>query len=332
MTTDNRSDTRTLTTPLVSLIVVTYNSAAHLPSFFEALATTAYQPYEVLVVDNNSQDGTSRILAEQYPEVRLLANDTNLGFGRACNQGARAAQGDILVFLNPDVIITPEWLTILVRHLAQQPDTAILCPQTLYLDQQWTAHAVSPGAQALVAETAAVPGCAMLMPRMAWQALGGFDEQIFLYWEDIELCWRAWLLGWRVQEDLEAHIYHEHGGSAGGQHWDAEQTKNSLYTYLKLMRWHIVIGFVFQLAAKTVAKIVLRRQLALVGAWSWNFRHLGQTLAQRRAIADQRRGDPARLERMIAIHTRRGRKARQERGRMVYYRDGERYHASRPEP
>src|SRR5262245_50338862 len=119
---------------LVSLIVVTYNSVALLTDFFAALAATTYQPYEVLVVDNASSDGTAAYIAERHPEVKLLANATNQGFGRACNQGARAAGGEMLLFLNPDVIVTPDWLTILVRHLRERPDAAILCPTTLYPD------------------------------------------------------------------------------------------------------------------------------------------------------------------------------------------------------
>src|SRR4051812_3573298 len=87
-------------TPLVSLIIVTYNSAPLLPAFFAALATTTYAPYEVLVVDNASQDGTPQLIATNYPAARLLANHENLGFGRACNQGARATHGKLLVFLN----------------------------------------------------------------------------------------------------------------------------------------------------------------------------------------------------------------------------------------
>src|SRR4051812_40880444 len=86
--------------PLVSLIVVTYNSAPLLPAFFAALATTRYAPYEVLVVDNASQDGTPQLVGTDYPAARLLANRENLGFGRACNRGARAAHGQLLVFLN----------------------------------------------------------------------------------------------------------------------------------------------------------------------------------------------------------------------------------------
>jgi GT2 family glycosyltransferase len=161
----------------------------------------------------------------------------------------------------------------------------------------------------------------MAMPRVAWQALGGFDERIFLYWEDTELCWRAWLLGWQVLADLEAYVYHERGGSTGGRRWDAELTKNGLYTYLKLMRWRRVIPFAMLLAAKTLVKFARWRQPDLLAAWAWNIRNLGFTLAQRRELAHSRRGSQADLERRIAVHTQRGRALRQARRRVVYYLD-----------
>jgi GT2 family glycosyltransferase len=307
--------TRSPAHPLASLIIVTYNSANLLPACLHALAETKEAPYEVIVVDNASQDGTPALVAERYPLVRLLANHENVGFGRACNQGARVARGQLLVFMNPDVIVTPGWLATLARRPDEYPDAAIICPTTLYPDE-------SPRAWPMpVAETAAVPGCAMAIPRAAWEALGGFDERIFLYWEDTELCWRAWLLGWRVLADLEAYVYHERGGSTGGRRWDAELTKNGLYTYLKLMRWRRVIPFAMLLAIKTVVKFARWRRPELLGAWIWNIQHLGFTLAQRRELARQRRGSPADLERRIALHTRRGRALRHARRRMVYYPD-----------
>ena len=293
--------------PLISLIIVTYNSAVLLPECLAAIASTTYPNYEVLVVDNASSDGTPQLVAERYPRVRLLPNSENIGFGRACNQGARAANGELLVFLNPDVVVTPDWLSILARHMADRPDAGILCPQTLYPDQS------PPNAAVPVADTAAVPGCAMLVRRAAWQQLGGFDERFFLYWEDTDLCWRAWLLGWRVLEDFEAYVYHERGGSAASQRWDTELTKNSLRTYLKTMRWRRAVPFAVLLAFNTMAKMLLLGQRDLLDAWGWNWRRLGETLALRRELARARRGNPADLERLIAIHQRRGRQARRGR-------------------
>ena len=116
--------------------------------------------------------------------------------------------------------------------------------------------------------------------------------------------------------DLEALVYHERGGSGGGgQRWDAEQIKNGLYTYLKLMRWRRVIPFAALLAGKTFAKMVLRRQPGMLDAWRWNWRHLGQTLAARRELLRAGHGDPAALERRIAAHERRQRAERAARRR-----------------
>jgi N-acetylglucosaminyl-diphospho-decaprenol L-rhamnosyltransferase len=297
----------TIDNPLISLIIVTYNSAALLPECLAAIASTIYPNYEVLVVDNASSDGTPQLVAERYPQVRLLPNSANIGFGPACNRGVLAANGELLVFLNPDVVVTPDWLSILARHMAEQPDAGIICPQTLYPDQSL------PNAPAPVADTATVPGCAMLVRRSAWQQLGGFDERYFLYWEDTDMCWRAWLLGWRVLEDFEAYVYHERGGSAASQRWDAELTKNGLRTYLKTMRWRRAVPFAVLLAFNTMAKILLLGQRDLLGAWGWNWRHLGETMARRREIRRARHGDPAELERRIAAHERRGRRERKER-------------------
>ncbi len=292
--------------PLVSLILVTYNSADLLPAFFAALERTAYTRYEVLVVDNASTDGTVRYLAAAQPELPLLVNRENVGFGRACNQGACAAAGDLLVFLNPDVVVTPDWLTILLSHLAGRPDAGIICPTTLYPDQS------PPRVSASVEEVASVPGCAMMVTRRAWEQLGGFDERIFMYWEDTELCWRAWLLSWSVLADLEAYVYHERGGSTAGQRWDHELIKNSLYTYLKLMRWRRVLPFAAGLAAKTAVKLVLRRDPRLLAAWTWNLRRLRTTLRERRSIL----GAPdraARLEQLVDTHQAGQRRARRAR-------------------
>ena len=293
--------------PLVSLIIVTYNSASLLPAFFEALTTTVYTPYEVLVVDNASQDHTQHYLTSEHSHIRLIANPQNMGFGKACNRGAAAAQGDVLVFLNPDVHVTPDWLSLLVEHITGYHDTVILCPSTPYPGK------IPQRSSTAMREVAAVPGCAMMMSKAGWQQLGGFDENIFLYWEDTELCWRCWLMGGRVLVDLQAIVYHERGGSTGYRRWDAEQTKNSLYAYLKLMRWRRVVPFVAGLMVKTLVKVLLGRGKGLWGAWTWNLKHLTQTLTLRHQILSQNTQASDHLERMIDRHNAEQRYSRQSR-------------------
>lgn len=300
------------TKPLISLILVSYESSRLLPKFFTALKETEYEPYEVIVVDNASNDGSIAYLEKYQPQTKVIANSINLGFGRACNQGARVAHGDMFVFLNPDVVVTPSWLTFLVEHINKYPDIAIICPQTLYLDE-----AIGKFDGIYVQEKAAVPGCAMMITRRAWQDLGGFDEFYFLYWEDVEICWRAWLRGWRVAVDLQAYVYHDRGGSVGGKSLHGETTKNCLYTYLKLMRWRKVFPFIIYQVARTFAILLLIPQKGMFSAWSSILVQLPEILSKRRAFAKKVCGNPIDLEHKISEQNQRQRRARQARRHKV---------------
>jgi GT2 family glycosyltransferase len=291
----------------ISLIVVTYNSVALLPAFFAALEAHSPQA-ELVVVDNGSHDGTPQYVARMHPRARLLANPENVGFGRACNQGAALAGGEALVFLNPDVTVTPGWLEHLSAHLVEQPGVAVIAPETLYPGHLPMPAAPGPALEAV----AAVPGSALMIRRSAWLQLGGFDQRICMYWEDTELCWRAWLLGWQVVVDHSTHVFHERGASGGGRAWAAEAARNGLYVHLKLAGWRRIAGYAARLLVKTA--LAGRGQRAgLRLAWHDNARRLGDTLAQRRALRRAARIEPRRLEGLIDAHTRRQRAERRIR-------------------
>jgi GT2 family glycosyltransferase len=283
--------------PYVSLILVTYNSAELLTPFFTTLATTTYRHYELIVIDNASADSTVADLAN-WPDLRLIVSPSNEGFGRACNRAAAIARGQMLIFLNPDVTFTPAWLGCLVETMHRDPTVAILCPETLHP----TEHPCDSSASR---ESAAVPGSALMIRHSDWNAIGGFDERIFMYWEDVDLCWRAWLAGRRVLIDGSAIVYHMRGGSGGGGQWAAEAAKNGLYVHLKLMRWRVIAPFLLRLLAKT-----LLGRPGMAHAWRWNFRNLGATMAARRVWASKRQIDPTYFEALAARHAQAQRRAR----------------------
>jgi N-acetylglucosaminyl-diphospho-decaprenol L-rhamnosyltransferase len=297
--------------PLVSLIVVTYNAEGLLPAFFSHLDRTRYEPYEVIVVDNASSDGTVSYLRSERPGVTVIAREVGRGFSVAANQAASIAGGDFLVFMNPDVFVTPEWLEVLVRHLSENPAVGIIAPQSHPPGKTFTSSRVP------IEEVAAVPGCAMMVRRSTWEDLGGFDPEFFLYWEDTELCWRAWLLGWRVACDLQAHVIHDEGSAGGGGRWAEEQIKNGLYTYLKLMGWGSVARFTVFHAGKTLVKAALLRRPDVFRAWIWNLRHLPTTLERRRRLQTRAEGRRARaaLERRVRAASRRQMRQRVEEWR-----------------
>jgi N-acetylglucosaminyl-diphospho-decaprenol L-rhamnosyltransferase len=284
--------------PLVSVAVVTHNNEAILPAYFDALRETTYPRIEVIAVDNGSSDGTMAYLREHAD--RVIINDPSPGYGSACNQAAAIAAGEHFVFCNPDIIVTPNWLDVLVGIVTDDPSIGIVSPEII--PPGWRPR----NAPGRVMEIAAVAGAAVLLPRRVWVELGGFDETVFLYWEDTDLCWRAWLAGHRVVESLDCYVVHDEGGSGGGSRFAAEEIKNGLYIHLKLQRWRRVPSFVLLLATKTVIRAVQGRRIDVFGGWWWNLRHLPVTLERRRrALA----GTPAErridLERRIAGHRRR---------------------------
>src|SRR5256714_10159302 len=160
--------------PLGSLVLITHNSMAVLPRCLDTLFDTDYEPFEVIVVDNESTDGTREFL-EAYPKpLHLIANQVGVGPHAGFNQGLAAARGDLFMVLNPDIFFTPAWLSVLVKNFEARPDAAITCPTTLYPDEQARA------APASVGETAAVP--LVMVRREAWEDIGPWDEAMFLYW------------------------------------------------------------------------------------------------------------------------------------------------------
>ena len=298
------------TTPLTSLIVVTYNAEQLLPRFFEHLRATTYPRYEVIVVDNESADGTLAYLRDQEPNVKRISNDVGVGFGKAANQGADLAAGEFLVFMNADVFVTPDWLDRLIAHMLEQSDVGILSPTVL--PPALAERPVTTG----TAEMAAVPGCAMMVRRSTWRELGGFDPVYYLYWEDTDLCWRAWLRGWRVLEALDAKVVHLEGGSGGGKRWVTEEMRNGIYTHVKLLRWRKAVPALAGLALESIVEMTARRHLSVGRAWVWNVGNLRSTLATRRRLQEGSIGDRAALERRISAHRR-----RQVRERIAVWRD-----------
>jgi GT2 family glycosyltransferase len=287
--------------PLVSLVLVTFNSERVLPAFFDSLDQTAYAPYELIVVDNGSSDGTLSLVEARRPNGTLLANPASRGYGTGCNQGAGHARGDYLVFLNPDIVVAPNWLDELLACFERDPAVGIVSPEIL--PPGWRPRMSDERA----VELATVPGCTMMVSRRAFADLGGFDETMFLYWEDTDLCWRAWLRGWRVLETLGTYAVHDEGhGGAGSRRWAGEEMKNAIYVSLKLRRGRRLPGALLGRGASTLAKGLLWRRADVFGAWHWNATNLRSTLAARRRLLEGVSGERAAdLERRIGAQRRR---------------------------
>ncbi len=214
----------------ITAVVVNYNTCTLLRRCLESLASWP----EVVVVDNASTDGSAAMVAQDFPEVKLVRNDRNSGFGAGVNVGALHATGEAVLVLNPDTWVTPEVQEILERFLESHPQAGIVgcalldddgrtlvSARRFYTPKTLVARRLAPGSTAVrefemldegdrrPRKADWVAGTGMAIRKELFSALGGFDDRFFLYFEDVDLCLRAWLAGAEVWYLPEARIYHQ---------------------------------------------------------------------------------------------------------------------------
>ncbi|MEX1019992.1 MAG: glycosyltransferase [Litorilinea sp.] len=211
--------------PKISVIVLNFNGKNHLQTCLSSLVQMDYpaDKLELLLVDNASGDGSAAYVRANFPTVRVVENGENLGFAAGNNVGARAATGDYIAFLNNDTRVDPNWLRALVQPCLADAETVCAASKMLDWDGKkadfvratinFHGFAFQPehGLLDLAhAERELIFACggAMLINRTVFLDIGGFDEDYFIYFEDMDLGWRLWLMGYRVVFAPEAIVYH----------------------------------------------------------------------------------------------------------------------------
>ena len=233
----------------VAAILVNYNAGPELRCALQSVADElSGRHWEAVVVDNDSVDGSGAIANEFAPQVRLLRNVHNVGFGRGVNQGMAATTAPIVLIMNPDCRLVPGALRALEEELRTHPECAIVGPRILDPDGSVQGSArgdpdmftglfgrttllrkvmpdlsvsrrnvVSPAAIRNGHVSVSVDwlsGACMLVRRDAFEKAHGFDERYFLYWEDADLCRRLRSLGYHVRYVPGATAVHRVGHSS----------------------------------------------------------------------------------------------------------------------
>jgi O-antigen biosynthesis protein len=210
--------------PQTSLILLTYNCLRYTQACLLSIAQNTPSAHELIVVDNASSDGTPDYLQKQS-NLRLILNTENKGYAAGNNQGLSISQGEFLLLLNNDVIVTPHWLDSMLAHFERNPQLGILGPRTncisgaqqLELDYPaWDLQSITAIAKQRqqkfseqLSLTRRVAGFAMLMRREVYQTLGGLDEQFGTgNFEDDDYCQRALLAGYQIGIAEDVFIHH----------------------------------------------------------------------------------------------------------------------------
>ena len=296
----------------ISVVVVNYNCADVIDRPLASLREQTWADVEAVVVDCDSHDGSMELVAERFPEARREPLGVNAGFAEANNRGVAASSGELVMLLNPDAWLEPDSLEGLARALREDPSIGVVGGTVRHEDGtvQEMGNLVDrlgfpvprrTGVTAPIDRRAFfVGGCAMMMRRRDWDRLGGFDSRFFMFFEEVNLCWRAQRAGFDVAIVPGVTIWHlggvtlSGGYAKGGRHRTNPQRvylreRNTLASVIKngdagTLAWaaagwamNVVeaLGFV-ALGQRDVARQYPR-------ALGWNIRRLGESLRMRRA-------------------------------------------------
>jgi len=271
--------------PVLSIIIVAYKSHDELP---DCLASLPHQlqgrPVEVCVVNNSPKDGVAGMVAEQFSRVNFIEPGANLGFGRANNLGYRATSGETVLFLNPDTICNDDALTHCVRRVLGESEIGLISPRLQLANGSmdlacrrsiptlWDGFCRATGLASAFPRKAlfsgynlthlpetetypvgAINGAFMLARRGVLEKIGVFDENFFMYGDDLDLCIRMGKAGWKIIYDGRVSITHLKGTSVAK---DFDQMSRAIFdanrdVYLKhfnpsssaLVRWKYQVAF-----------------------------------------------------------------------------------------
>ena len=289
------SDANNISRPKVSVIIVNYNGARYLERCLQALRQQVVAPHEIIIVDNASSDNSIEIV-RNFPEVKWLPQNQNLGFARGNNVGVAATDlaSEWIALLNGDAFAEPEWLMNLLVATQQFPEfDAFACKllnaaNPAILDGQGDAYHISgrafrigfgkpvPDHQETCHEVFSPCAAAALYRRSAFDKIGGFDEQFFCYLEDVDLGFRLRLAGYRCLYVPSSVAQHVGSGSTGGQHSDFSAYhghRNLVWTYVKdmpsvLFWFFLPLHLLMNIAG--IVKCAMRGQLKVVLRAKWD--------------------------------------------------------------
>ncbi|MBI4686408.1 MAG: glycosyltransferase family 2 protein [Nitrospirae bacterium] len=259
---------------LLSVVIVSYNTIGLLEACIRSVLSNLPTCSEIIVVDNASTDGSSEMIKKTFSMVRLIENKENLGFGKANNQGITISRGQYILLLNSDAEIKPNAINIMINFIGEYPTIGMIGPRLLNddgttqpsvstLPNLWyvflrmfrlkglfptflktvalryglfghtvKSHFQSEANKAL--EVDFITGACMLIRRDVIEQVGMFDENFFMYVEDVDLCKRIKESGWKIYYYPESEIVHFGGRSSGGACRDLSFVSyKSLYYYFR---------------------------------------------------------------------------------------------------
>ncbi|MBI1937122.1 MAG: glycosyltransferase [Ignavibacteriales bacterium] len=279
----------------LSIIIVNYNVKEFalnlLASINKALKNISS---EIILVDNASDDGSVELIGEKYPDVKIIVNKNNVGFGSANNQALEIAKGKYLLLINPDTIVKEDTFAKMIEFFEANPQAGIAGCKVLNPDGSlqlacrrgfpgpWTSFTKVMGLSTLFPksrlfakynltyldenqtyEVDAVSGAFLMMRKSVYEKIGGFDRQFFMYGEDLDLCYRTQQAGWKVYYVNSTEIIHYKGEST--KRSSIDETKIFYDAMHLFVRKHFSSSFLVEVILQTA--ILFRRLIAFANVY-----------------------------------------------------------------
>jgi GT2 family glycosyltransferase len=228
----------TINLPMVAVVILNWNGKNYLEKFLPSVHASTYKNMQIIVADNASTDDSIIFLQQYFPDVKIIINQSNEGFAKGYNSALKKVTADYFVLLNSDVEVTPKWIEPIIQLMENDMSIAACQPKILdYKNKTQFEYAGAcggfidslgyPFARGRVLENieedkgqydSAIPcfwatGAAMFVRASVYNALGGLDEYFFAHQEEIDLCWRMQLSGYKVYVQPASIVHHVGGGT-----------------------------------------------------------------------------------------------------------------------
>jgi GT2 family glycosyltransferase len=259
-----------MSTPLVSVVIVTWNRRADLLETIQSVYEQCYPHFEIVVADNGSEDGTVAAVRQAYPAVRVVENGSNLGVSGGRNTGIRAAQGEIIFLLDSDASMGRETLTTVVETFQERPEVGVIACQVLnshtdsvdlYAGRFFAESARINRASEFFSYTFSDCGCAIRAA--VFRRVGLFWEALFFGREGEDFALRTWNSGYKVLYCPQAIVYHRLSPSKriGGGEREYRDLRNALSIYLVRYPWWLLVCILPLKVATSLLKGLRKRCL-----------------------------------------------------------------------
>lgn len=310
---------------MVSVIITNYNGEKYLDKCIRSLYENTYKNIEIIFADDGSTDGSVDFVRSTFPGVKIVANKKNSGLAVTSNRGAEIAGGKYLLFYNNDTIALPDFIENMVNAAESCENVAVCCPRQLPYREEDDSLALNTmgsgsdiyGYICMTENSGHIfyPDAAIFIKRTIFDGIGGFDPDFFLYGEDMDLCWRVHLIGYRITPVPNARFRHD---SFCSQKQDSRFVTNIKRRYLverqvinKLLKYYswrtlLWLGpkFCFFYMAEAMFFLIFKFSprifvdVYMKAVW-WNIRRIIPTLKKRRFIQRKRRISDKKMMRLM---------------------------------